>query len=223
MAEGFTLRLLFMKTSFTVFLNNAHSARQKHLQPTHTGEAEGSFVHTSPTQQIKWPQTSRMCHPLPCVGSVGAAAPASAVAAMNRSAPAQIITALGNWAGKLGTRARSARASKTASSHLCCPQLIPVRSELCPSISPQTSCHIRGAAGHSPHCCGQDDTGVVAEVGNGCLSQQQISQDVAPKAVEHSTEPGGKRALPGHLHSSCAKKWESWSHQWWKGPSRPPQ
>lgn len=53
-----------------------------------------------------------------------------------------------------------------------------------------------------PHCCGQDDTGVVAEVGNGCLSQQQISQDVAPKAVEHSTEPGGKRALPGHLHGS---------------------
>lgn len=219
MAEGFIPRLLLMKTSFTRFPSNAHSARQKHQQPTHTGEVKASFVHISPTQQIKCPQTSRMCHPLPCVGPVGAAAPGSAVAAMNRSAPAQIITALGNWAGKLGTRARTARASETASAHLWCPQLIPVRSELCPNISP----HSRRAAGHSPHCCGQDDTGVVAEVGNGCLSQQQVSQDVAPKAVQHGTEPGGKRALPGHLHGSCGKNWESRSHQWWKGPSRASQ
>lgn len=77
------------------------------------------------------------------------------------------------------------------------------------------------AAGHSPHCRGQDDTGVVAEVGNGGLSQQQISEDVAPKAVQHSTEPGGKRALPGHLHGSCEKNWGSRSHQCGKGPSRP--
>lgn len=38
MAEAFTQRLLFMKISFTVCPNNAHSATQKHLQPIHTGK-----------------------------------------------------------------------------------------------------------------------------------------------------------------------------------------
>lgn len=134
--------------------------------------------------------------------------PGSAVAAMNRSAPAQIITALGKWEPEPGvpdcpslpllspenpSEIRAVSHRENISLHTapveCWAQLVPIR---------------RGAE-HSPHCCGQDDAGVVAEVANGCLSQQQISEDVAPEAVEHSTEPGGKRALPGHLHGSCEK------------------
>lgn len=56
--------------------------------------------------------------------------------------------------------------------------------------------------GQVPDCCGQKHTGVVAEVVNGGFSKEQVGQDVAAKAVEHGTDPGGKGTLAGQLHSS---------------------
>lgn len=58
----------------------------------------------------------------------------------------------------------------------------------------------------SPDSRGQKHTGVVAEVVNGCFSQEQVGQDVAAKAVEHGTDPGGKGALARQLNSPCGKR-----------------
>lgn len=73
--------------------------------------------------------------------------------------------------------------------------------------------HARGMI--SPDCCGQKHTGVVAEVINGGFSKEQVGQDVAAKAVEHGTDPGGKGTLAGQLHSSCGKRRKiGLSHPW---------